>query len=177
MSGRLNLEQIILFLLETPMFGDLDAAELSRIVHIMQVQRLREGQYVFEEGSAGDAWYVLYEGAVDVLKEGTGEAPIARLGPRSCFGEMAILDGSARSASVQAAESSSVFRFPREDFLRLIEEDNIAAYKLVFQMACVLAARQRSTTSQLVTLLQEKADDEVVHQQVAPIVEEATPRE
>lgn len=178
MAGPLNLEQIILFLLETPMFGDLDGAELSRIVHIMQVQRLREGQLLFEEGKPGDAWYVLYDGAVEVVKDdGGGESVIAVFGPRTCFGEMAILDGSPRSATVQASAASTVFRFPREDFLRLIEDDNIAAYKLVFQMAKVLASRQRSTTSRLVQVIRQADDNDSVREELAPIVKESTPAE
>ena len=100
----ITLEQIITFLLETPMFGDLDAAELSQIVHIMQLQRVREGQPIFREGDPGDAWYVIYEGGAEVHKS-TDFLParrIATLSPRSCFGEMAILDHSPRSASVVA---------------------------------------------------------------------------
>jgi CRP-like cAMP-binding protein len=178
MAGPLNLEQIILFLLETPMFGDLDAAELSRIVHIMQVQRLREGQLLFEEGQPGDAWYVLYEGSVEVVKDdGAGESVIAVFGPRTCFGEMAILDGSPRSATVQAAASSTVLRFPREDFLKLIGEDNIAAYKLVYQMAKVLAKRQRSTTARLVQVIRKADDEEAVGEELAPIVKQSTTAE
>ncbi len=177
MAGPLNLEQIIHFLLETPMFGGLDAAELSRIVHIMQVQRLREGQTLFEEGAAGDAWYVIFDGSVEVLKEeDEGFNIIATLGPRSCLGEMAILDGSSRSASVQAVASTTVLRFPRDAFLQLIEDNNLAAYKLIFEMAKVLAARQRNTTSRLVSLMR-RHDDEEVREGLTPIVEATSPTE
>ena len=58
----ITLEQIINFLLEAPMFAELDAAELSEIVHIMQVQKVRAGSAVFREGDAGDAWYVIFAG-------------------------------------------------------------------------------------------------------------------
>ena len=67
--GAITLEEIITFLLEAPMFGDLDASELSQIVHIMQIQRFRAGQAVFREDDAGDAWYVLFEGQVEVIKD------------------------------------------------------------------------------------------------------------
>ena len=58
MSGPLTLEQIITFLLETPMFGDLDPVELSTIVSVMQLKHLREGTLVFREGDPGDAFAV-----------------------------------------------------------------------------------------------------------------------
>lgn len=171
MPGPLNLEQILTFLLDTPMFGGLDPSELSQIVHIMQVQHLRTGQVLFAEGTPGDAWYVLYDGEVEVQKDpGDGERVIATLGPRACFGEMAILDGSPRSATVVAARTCTVFRFPRADFLGLLEADNLAAYKLVYQMALVLVARQRQTTSELVGVLRSNQDDEV-KRGLTPIVE------
>ncbi len=166
---NLTLEEIITFLLDAPMFGDLDPTQLSQVVHIMQVQGLRPGQVVFREGDAGDAWYVLYEGEIEVLKDSTLERKVvARLGPLSCFGEMAILDGSTRSATVRALGHATAFRFPRSDFARLLAEDNLAAYKLIHQMALVLVARQRDTTAQLAELL-EGTDDEL-RARIGPIV-------
>ena len=168
----ITLEKIIHFLLEAPMFGDLDPAELSQIVHIMQVQTLRPGQVVFREGDAGDAWYVLYTGEAEVLK-GAGteeEKVIAHLNPRACFGEMAILDGSTRSATVRATVQATAFRFPRAAFNELLKDNNLVAYKLVYQMALVLVGRQRQTTSRLVGLLQEP-QVEVVREGITPIVE------
>lgn len=159
MSESMTLEQIIHFLLEAPMFGDLDPTELGQIVQIMQVQRLKAGQCLFDEGSIGDAWHVIYEGEVTVEKEGSdGPMVIAQLGPRSCFGEMSILDGSARSATVRAATSVTTFRFPRVAFNRLLLEENLAAYKLIHQMALVLVRRQRDTTSRLAGFLSRDPD-------------------
>jgi len=157
MSEAMTLEKIITFLLEAPMFGDLDPSELSQIVHIMQVQRLRAGQVIFEEGDPGDAWYVLYEGHVEVYKDTVdGEQVIATLEPRACFGEMAILDGSPRSAAVRARGRATAFRFPRQAFNELLQQDNLVAYKLVYQMALVLVRRQRGTNVRLVGLLKEQ---------------------
>lgn len=164
-NPSITLEEIITFLLEAPMFGDLDASELSQIVHIMQVLRLREGQVVFTEGDVGDAWYVLFDGEVEVVKEGgDDQGVLLTLGARTCFGEMAILDGSPRSASVRAKSDATVFKFPRADFALLLAEENLAAYKLVHQMALVLVARQRDTTTRLVSLMKQ-------HQNVQPTVQ------
>ena len=69
MNGELTLEQVIAFLVDAPMFGDLDASELSQVVQVMQVQRLRAGQWVFREGDIGDAWYVVFDGEVEVVDE------------------------------------------------------------------------------------------------------------
>ena len=62
-------EQILRFLQDAPMFGDLDEDELEHLVQITQIQRLAVGDWVFREGDPGDAWYVVYDGEVEVVKE------------------------------------------------------------------------------------------------------------
>jgi CRP/FNR family transcriptional regulator, cyclic AMP receptor protein len=151
MDTPVTLEHVIRFLLETPLFEDLEPSELAEVVGIMQVQRLREGQRVFGEGDEGDAWYVIFDGDVAVTKDtafGPGRT-IALLDSRSIFGEMAVLDGSARSAAVTARGETTLFKFPRLDFQELVEGGSLAAYKLVYAMARVLCQRQRAITQQL----------------------------
>jgi CRP-like cAMP-binding protein len=143
----ITLEQIITFLLEAPMFGDLDPGQLSEVVHIMQVRRVRDGQPIFREGDPGDAWYVIFEGGADVTKNNDFGPPkvISQIGPRACFGEMAILDHSPRSATVVARGETTVFRFPRDAFEALLAEDK------------VLTVRARNTTQQLADALADRA--------------------
>ncbi|RME22315.1 MAG: cyclic nucleotide-binding domain-containing protein, partial [Deltaproteobacteria bacterium] len=155
MDAELTLGHIVGFLLETPIFSDLEPAGLADIVGIMQVQRLRPGQVIFRQGDAGDAWYVIYDGAVDVLHDGiSGRVrPVARLVARACFGEMAVLDGSTRSATVRSSRDTVLFRFPRGPFQELLDEGNLAAYQLVLGMARVLSERQRRLTAEIHGLL------------------------
>lgn len=175
MGNGLTLETIITFLLETPMFGDLDPMELAEIVRVMQVQRIREDQCIFREGEAGDAWYVVFQGQVVVTKArllGPSEE-LARLGERSCFGEMALIDGSPRSATIRALGEGTLFRFPKVAFDTLLAEGNLAAYKLVTEMAKVLCSRQRRLTQQLTDLMADKAEGRKnIRQQLMPVIEE-----
>lgn len=170
----LTLESIITFLLDTPMFGDLEPFELAEIVHIMQIQRVRDGQALFGEGDAGDAWYVVHEGAVSVTKSQVlgPDRELARLGPKSCFGEMALIDGSPRSATVAARGDCVLFRFPKGGFDQLLADDNLAAFKLVREMAKVLCERQRGMTSQLSNILVEERSAEQMRDELRPVVEE-----
>ncbi len=157
MDKPLTLEQVIEFLLEAPLFESLDSTELSQVVHIMQVQGFRDGQSVFREGDDGDAWYVVFRGRAVVTKESPfgPSKEIALLEGPMCFGEMAILDGSSRSATVRSEGETTVFRFPRTPFQRLLDEGNLGAYKLVLAMAQILSQRQRQITQQLADLLGE----------------------
>lgn len=172
--GSPGLEQMITFLLDTPMFGDLDAGELSQIVRVMQVQQIAAGEAVFTEGESGDAWYVVFDGEVEVLKRDASGIPreVTILGPRACFGEMAILDGSPRSATVRATRASVAFRFPRADFERLLAAGTLAAYKLIHEIALVLVRRQRRTTRRMVELLAED-DMERMHDALVPLIEQS----
>jgi CRP/FNR family transcriptional regulator, cyclic AMP receptor protein len=105
MDPSISLDTVIGFLVATPLFDRLDAAERAEVVRIMDVQRLAKGEEVFHEGDAGDAWYVIFDGRVEVTKEmPSGQTRIAVLRGGTCFGEMAILDGLARSATVRALE-------------------------------------------------------------------------
>ncbi len=173
----ITLERIILFLLETPMFEGLSAGELSEIVHIMQMKRMRDGQLLFREGEEGDGWYVIFEGEVLVTKtdELGPSREITCLGPRSCVGEMAVLDGRPRSATVAAKGEVTVFRFPRYEFEGLLADDNLAAYRLVLEMAKVLCRRLRAINGQLYDMInQQDISAGGMRRQIEPLVADST---
>ena len=145
MRAEIPLDEIILFLLETPMFEELNEDELSTLVHILEIQRFNEGDVVFRAGDAGDAWFVVFMGVIEISHFGIeGTRVLARLGPRGCFGEMAVLDGEARSAKAKANSDCILFRVPNHSFNRLLRDGDLAAYKLVHRMALLLAARIRA---------------------------------
>lgn len=177
METKVTRERLITFLLETPMFDQLDPSEIMEIIHIVEIEEYQAEDIIFREGDAGDAWYVLYRGAVDVLKHGAGgEKKITGIGPRSCFGEISILDGSPRSATILVSEDSVVFRVSRDAFAELVNDDHLVAYKLLHHMAILLAERQRTTTLRLSELLNatELTD---VHERIRSIVGESSVRE
>jgi len=154
MKIKIPREQMITFLLETPFFEKLEPTEIMEIIHIVEVAEYQAGEVIFKEGDPGDAWFVVYSGAVDVLRDGaTNAIIIAEIGPKGCFGEMSILDGLPRSATVRAAEDSTVLRVKRGAFGKLIDDDHLVAYKLLYQMAVLLAGRQRTSTTRLSELL------------------------
>lgn len=76
------------------------------------------GQVVFREGDRGDWLYVVTEGEVDVLRTvpGRGQQSVRRLGVGECFGEIALVSDTARSATVRAVSATSVLAVDREAF-------------------------------------------------------------
>ena len=157
MRADLTLENIIGFLLEVDMFAVLDVSELSEIVSIMDIQHYSKGDVIFSEGDIGDAWYTIFDGSVAVERNNHfyDGATVAHLAPKSCFGEMAILDDAPRSATITVEESTRLLRFSRAKFERLLDGQSLGAYKLVYGMACILAQRQRRLNNKLSELKQE----------------------
>ncbi|MEA2078916.1 MAG: cyclic nucleotide-binding domain-containing protein [Pseudomonadota bacterium] len=177
MTTAVTRERMITFLLETPMFDNLDPPEIMQVIHIVEVQLFKAGDIIFSEGDPGDSWYVLYKGKAEVLKSsGADEKLISVLGPGSCFGEIAILDGLPRSATIRASEDSVVFHVPRSTFGGLLDNDDLVAHKLIYHMATLLAQRQRSTTERLSRLLVKNEVNEV-HEGIKQIVGESSVRE
>lgn len=81
-------------------------------------------EVIFEEGSTGRELFVVLEGKVDIVKTtGTGRTTIASLGKGEFFGEMAVIDGSARSATAVAAIAGTrVMRINHARFVYLVSQ-------------------------------------------------------
>jgi CRP/FNR family transcriptional regulator, cyclic AMP receptor protein len=79
---------------------------------------------IFEEGSTGRELYVVLEGRVDIAKMNGGvRTPIVTLGKGEFFGEMAVIDGSSRSASaIAAAPDTKVMRINHARFVYLVSQ-------------------------------------------------------
>jgi CRP/FNR family transcriptional regulator, cyclic AMP receptor protein len=88
---------------------------------------------IFHEGDPGDACYIVREGSARVTREHPdGRAiTLATLGPGAIFGELAMLDGERRSASVEATENTELVALPASDVRKLIREHPEMAEKLV----------------------------------------------
>jgi CRP-like cAMP-binding protein len=76
------------------------------------------GTVLVKEGEPGDEFYVIVAGRATVSVE---SEPVAELGPGSFFGEMALLDGGERVATVTAAEPLELLALARSDFNRMLE--------------------------------------------------------
>ena len=174
MKSHISLENRLTFLLTTPMFEHLEPEEIREIIHIVETRKYQAGDIIFSEGEAGDAWYALYRGEVEVVKQSGGEQKLIRtLEPPSCFGEIAILDGLPRSATVRATKETLVLRIPQSKFMELMDEEHQVACKLIKHMALVLVSELRSNTETLSELL--KANSiESVHEGISTIVEDVS---
>jgi CRP-like cAMP-binding protein len=82
------------------------------------------GDVIFEEGSTGRELFVVLDGRIDIFKlDGATKTMIVTLGKGEFFGEMAVIDGSARSATaIAAASNTRVMRINHARFVYLVSQ-------------------------------------------------------
>ncbi|HUF13356.1 MAG TPA: cyclic nucleotide-binding domain-containing protein [Longimicrobiales bacterium] len=115
-------EQVVELLGRVPLFRGLPETELWSMTALARPRGVGKGEMLFREGDPGDRFYIVYSGAVEVLKErplGDHERlAVKRAG--EAFGEMSLLNDAPRSASVRALEPSELLVISRDDFNALL---------------------------------------------------------
>lgn len=99
----------------------------------MKLRRYKKGDIVFPEGAPGDSMYIIESGQVQVVSNGQNgqdEAIFAHLGPGSFFGEMALLLGDPRSASVRVAIDAELWELHKNDLDDLLQQDPTIALNI-----------------------------------------------
>jgi CRP/FNR family transcriptional regulator, cyclic AMP receptor protein len=107
------------------MFAGLEPEERQRVIAAAVPRTYRKGQVLFVENDPGDSLIVLKRGAVAVYRtSAAGErALLSVVRPPDVFGEVSLLDGSARSASAEAIEDSTALALSRAAFLDLVHSN------------------------------------------------------
>jgi CRP-like cAMP-binding protein len=110
-------------------------------------QYMKKGQVVFHEGSRSDFAFIIENGQVEVSrrrKDGNVEV-LDILGKNEIFGEMGMVDGGPRTATITALENSKVTMISREDLNLMTRKDPKAWFPIVKAMSARL---RRSTTKE-----------------------------
>jgi len=118
---------------QVPIFARLSPADLEALAAHARERRYRRGEAVFRQDDPGDCLHVVRDGRIRIIlpSEDGDEVTIAVLGRGDFFGELALLDGGARSASAVAAEDTQTVVIGREDFLSWLAERPVAAAALL----------------------------------------------
>ncbi len=116
--GRLAVD----VLAEIPLFQALSQEGIVAAASAGLSRTYAPGQIICYQGDPGDHLYAVIEGLVKIVfaSERGDEMVLNILGPEEIFGELALLDGSPRSASAVALKSTSVFVLPRRQLLELM---------------------------------------------------------
>ncbi|NMF91503.1 cyclic nucleotide-binding domain-containing protein [Aromatoleum petrolei] len=121
MQGR---AERILRLQQMPLFGGIRADMLDFLLGRCAERAVLAGAFVFREGEPAESMFVLEAGSVAVRRHACGgEVVLCTLGPGACFGEMALIDLSPRSATVQALEDCRALEIFAANLFELYERD------------------------------------------------------
>ena len=107
-----------------PLFQNLNNDDLIALAAAFQPIQVEKHRAVFQEDDPGDAFYVLLSGKVEILKRSVRPAEpsisVGWLGPGAAFGEIALLEGTVRSATITARSDCALLRLSKVDFGRFI---------------------------------------------------------
>jgi CRP-like cAMP-binding protein len=117
---------------QVPLFAGLDDRELGQIAASMKERRFQAGDTMTEEGAGGAGFFIVEDGEADVSVDGQ---PRGQIGPGDYFGEIALLTGSDRTATITAKSDMVCWGMTPWDFRPLVESNSTIAWKLLTAMA------------------------------------------
>jgi CRP-like cAMP-binding protein len=117
---------------KVPLFAGLDDRELQQIAGQMRERRFSAGDTVTQEGAGGAGFFVVESGTAEVK---VGSEARGTIGPGDYFGEIALLTGSDRTATITATTDMVCWGMTPWDFRPLVESNSTIAWKLLTAMA------------------------------------------
>lgn len=145
-------------LAQIPLFEPLTAGELDHLVETLQRHVVRPGKTLVHSGEEGDSLFILIEGLLSVRVERDGRPhEIAHLEPGQFFGEMSLLTGERRSATVGAVTESVVYEIRKKPLQHLMEQRP----ELAEHLSRILAERQLLTRQALDSSGEAQGGDEI----------------
>jgi CRP/FNR family cyclic AMP-dependent transcriptional regulator len=117
---------------KVPLFADLDKRELEQVAGSLRERRFSAGDTVTQEGAGGAGFFIVESGEAEVTVDGQ---PRGMIGPGDYFGEIALLTGSDRTATIKATSDLHCYGMTPWDFRPLVESNSNIAWKLLTAMA------------------------------------------
>ena len=126
-------------LADVPLFAGLSRRHLNKVAVTGSLKRFHDKTAIVRAGEMGTTLYVVLDGTVSVRRRGL---PVLRLGVGSVFGEIALLDGHQRSATVMAEDPVLCLTIEQSRFLKLLRSEPAIAIALLKELAARLRAMQ-----------------------------------
>jgi CRP-like cAMP-binding protein len=128
-------EQAVEQLRTVPLFRGFSDEELGHVAQMTKRVEFPEGKTVSNRGETGVGFHLIIEGSADVIQDGT---TIGRLKPGDYFGEISLIDGGTRSATVTTTAPTTTLSIAAWDFSRLIDHSNAMMKKLLIGLCQML---------------------------------------
>ena len=148
----MSLQQEFEVLRRVPFFAEIEPAKLKLLAFMSERAGFDDGKVLFRQGDPGDAAYLIIDGQVEIVLEGpAGPVTVATLGANDIVGDMAILTGAPRAATVRAKGRLVALRIAKDPFMRMVREFPNMAVSIMQE----LAHRVEATNNQLRAALSE----------------------
>ena len=130
-----------------PLFHGLDNKQLRQLGNRFVPRSYPAGKNIVTQGKGGEGMFVVISGRAQAVVESTDgtKTTVNEFGPRDFFGEVAMLDDDARTASVTATEDTECLALTRSDFISLMKNDA----EMATEIAVALAKRLRRAVSMM----------------------------
>ena len=142
----------ILPLEEIDFLAGVTAEELGELRKVLNLREFEAGEAIAREGDPGDKMWLLAKGSVSIrlgTADHRGSRRIASLGRGTVVGEMALIEGAPRSASIVADEAVACYELSSDDFNVLLRDSPVVAARIMRNTARELARRLRRTSEDL----------------------------
>lgn len=123
-----------------PLFEEIPKRHLRSIARVTRLSSHPAGRTIVHEGADGSAMYVLLEGGARVVRKGR---TLARLGAGDFFGEISLIDGGPRTASVVADTPIRALKLEGQDFRKVLAGEPALALRILQALAARLRERER----------------------------------
>ena len=130
-----------------PLFGQLGTHVVERLAACAHVRKIRAGATIFQKGDPGDCLFAVCSGTIRIGSHSIDgkDAVLNLIQPGGIFGEIALLDGQARTADAQAVTDCDLMVIDRRDFMPMMAREPELALRVI-EMLC---ARLRHTSQQV----------------------------
>lgn len=158
-SDLQRLSQAESIFADIELFEQLTGREVREIVRACELKAYQPGEVLFEQGDESKALFIIGRGDLEVVGRSPmgEEVVLARLGSGTAVGEMSLIEGGPRSATVKAVTESEIFRLAREDFDEMRRQYNSAAYKVILGLATTVGKRRRETDTRVREVFEDPA--------------------
>jgi CRP-like cAMP-binding protein len=125
---------------QVPLFSDLDKKDLQGLASSMKERTFDAGDTIASEGQAGVGFFIIDEGEATVTVQGQ---EVRTLGHGDYFGEVALIDDGARTATLTAKTSLKCYGITSWEFRPLVEQNADLAWKMLQTLAKMLRASEK----------------------------------
>jgi signal transduction histidine kinase len=150
----MNKDEKIQIIKKNPIFENLSDNELDKIAEVSTESSYKQGDIIFRENEIADAFYIIVEGIVEILKYGeeNRQEILAEKKRNDVFGEMAVIDDLPRSATIRAKTDLNLLKLKKDEFVELLKTFS----HISIEIARSICATVRKTNSSYITDLEKR---------------------